>query len=135
MITTIFIADDHKVVRQGIKALLEFEPDFRVIGEAGDGFEALSLMEPDPPDILLTDISMPNCSGIELAQEIVNRRWRTRVVVLSMHDSQPCVDTAIARGALGYVLKELGTEHLVVAIREVLLGHRYVSPPLVMSVE
>jgi DNA-binding NarL/FixJ family response regulator len=129
---TILLADDHKVVRQGVRALLEYEPDFEVIGEAGDGVEALEFVERNQPDILLTDLSMPGCSGIDLACAISKKHLRTKVVILSMHGDQPYIAKAMACGALGYVLKEVGVEHIVQAIRESLKGRRYVSPPLVL---
>ena len=130
--TTIILADDHKIVRQGVRALLEYEPDFNIVGEAGDGAEALSLLERLRPDVLVTDLSMPAYSGIELAEEIRRRRLPTKVVILSMHGDEPYVARAMACGASCYVLKESGVEHTVTAIREALAGGRYVSPPLVL---
>ncbi len=130
--TTIVLADDHKIVRQGIRALLEYEPDFNIVGEACDGAEALSLLERTRPDVLVTDLSMPKHTGIELADEIRRRKWPTKVVILSMHGDETYVSRAMACGVSGYVLKESGVEHTVNAIREALAGGRYVSPPLVM---
>jgi DNA-binding NarL/FixJ family response regulator len=130
--TTIVLADDHKIVRQGVRALLEFEPDFDIIGEAGDGAEALSMLERIVPDVLVTDLSMPKRTGIELAEEIRRRKWPTKVIILSMHSDEPYINRAMASGASGYVLKESGVEHTVAAIRKALAGGRYVSPPLVL---
>jgi DNA-binding NarL/FixJ family response regulator len=130
--TTIILADDHKIVRQGVRALLEYEPDFDIVGEAGDGAEALSLLERTRPDVLVTDLSMPAYTGIELAEEIRRRKWPTKVVILSMHGDEPYVVKALASGVSCYVLKESGVEHTVTAIRKALAGGRYVSPPLVM---
>ena len=130
--TTIILADDHKIVRQGVRALLEYEPDFDIVGEAGDGAEALLLLERTRPDVLVTDLSMPAYNGIELAEEIRRRHWPTKVIILSMHGDEPYVARALASGASCYVLKESGVEHTVIAIREALAGGRYVSPPLVM---
>jgi DNA-binding NarL/FixJ family response regulator len=130
--TTIILADDHKIVRQGVRALLEYEPDFNIVGEACDGAEALSLLETTIPDILVTDLSMPIFTGIELAEEIRKRKLPTKVVILSMHGDEPYLIKAMACGVSGYVLKESGVEHTVNAIREALAGGRYVSPPLVM---
>jgi len=129
--TTIILADDHKIVRQGVRALLEYEPDFNIVGEAADGAEALLLLERTRPDVLVTDISMPAYSGIELAEEIHRRRLPTKVIILSMHGDEPYISRALACGASGYVLKESGVEHTVAAIREALAGGRYLSPPLV----
>jgi DNA-binding NarL/FixJ family response regulator len=130
--TTIILADDHKIVRQGVRALLEYEPDFNIVGEACDGAEALSLLETTVPDVLVTDLSMPIFTGIELAEEIRKRKLPTKVVILSMHGDEPYLIKAMACGVSGYVLKESGVEHTVNAIREALAGGRYVSPPLVM---
>ena len=128
--TTIILADDHKIVRQGVRALLEYEPDFDIVGEANDGAEALSLLERTTPDVLVTDLSMPGLTGIELADKIRRRKLPTKVIILSMHGDELYVMKALACGASGYVLKESGVEHTVSAIREALAGGRYVSPPL-----
>ena len=128
--TTIILADDHKIVRQGVRALLEYEPDFDIVGEANDGAEALSLLEHTTPDVLVTDLSMPGLTGIELADEIRKRKLPTKVIILSMHGDELYVMKALACGASGYVLKESGVEHTVSAIRQALAGGRYVSPPL-----
>jgi DNA-binding NarL/FixJ family response regulator len=130
--TTIILADDHRIVRQGVRALLEYESDFNIVGEASDGTEALSLLESTVPDVLVTDLSMPGFNGIELAQEIRKRQLPTKVIILSMHGDDLYVIKAINSGVSGYVLKESGVEHTVAAIREALAGGRYVSPPLVM---
>ena len=130
--TSILLADDHKIVRQGVRALLEYEPDLEVVGEASDGEEALAFLETLHPDILVTDLSMPLYNGIQLAAEIRKRGWLTKVVLLSMHGDEPYVAAAFNNGASAYVLKESGVEHAVTAIRETLAGRRYTSPPLVL---
>jgi DNA-binding NarL/FixJ family response regulator len=126
------LADDHKIVRQGVRAVLEYETDLEIVGEAGDGAEALELLDKLRPDILVTDLSMPIYNGIELAAEIRKHGWPTKVVLLSMHGDEPYVAAAFNNGANAYVLKESGVEHAVIAIREALAGRRYVSPPLVL---
>ena len=93
--TSIVLADDHKILRQGVRSLLEYEIDFEVVGEACDGAEALDLLERMRPDILLTDLSMPAYNGIELAAEIRKRNWLTKVVILSMHGDDPYVVAAL----------------------------------------
>lgn len=105
---SIVLVDDHKILRQNIRTLLEFEIDFEILGEAGDGHEALTLIENKLPDIVVTDLSMPGCNGFELTNEIQNRGWPTRVIVLSMHANQNYVSAAFKRGAKAYVLKESG---------------------------
>ena len=128
--TTILLADDHAIVRRGIKALLEYEPDFAVIAEAGDGLQALEQLEKATPQILVTDLCMPNMNGIELLKAIKDRKLDVRCVVLSMRGDAPYISGSLDAGAYGYVLKESGVEHLVTAIREAQAGRRYLSPPL-----
>ena len=132
MKASVVVADDVPAVRQALLELLDSFNEFTVVGEAGDGAEALSLLERLRPDVLVTDLSMPAYSGIELAEEIRRRRLPTKVVILSMHGDEPYVARAMACGASCYVLKESGVEHTVTAIREALAGGRYVSPPLVL---
>lgn len=128
--TEIVLADDHKVVRQGLRALLEAESDFRVVGETGDGLEAVQLVERLKPDVLVLDLMMPGLSGLEVTRQVGRLSPQTRVVVLSMHASQAYVLEALRNGAAGYVLKESSTEDLVRALREVTAGRRYLSAPL-----
>ena len=131
--TTILLADDHSIVRRGIKALLEYEPDFAVVAEASDGVQALQQLETVKPDVLVTDLCMPNMSGIDLLNAIKEKNLPVRSVVLSMCGDIPYVTRALEAGAYGYVLKESGVEHLVIAIREAREGRRYLSPPLSLT--
>jgi DNA-binding NarL/FixJ family response regulator len=127
--TTIVLADDHHVVRQGLRALLESEPDFRLVGEAGDGLEAVRIVERLQPQILVVDLMMPGLNGLEVTRQ-VSQRTRTRVVILSMHSSDAYVLEALKNGACGYVLKDSQSADLLHAIREVAAGRRYLSEPL-----
>jgi DNA-binding NarL/FixJ family response regulator len=129
---SILLADDHKIVRQGVRALLEYEPDLEIVGEASDRAEALALLEALRPDVLVTDLSMPVNNEIELAAEIRRHGWLTKIVLLSMHGDESYVFAAFKNGVSAYILKESGVEHAVMAIREALAGRRYVSPPLVL---
>ncbi len=129
-VATIVLADDHHVVRQGLRALLEAEPAFRVIGEAGDGLEAVQQVEHLRPDVLVLDLMMPGLSGIQAARQIHARFPHIRIVILSMFDSEAYVVEALSGGASAYVLKGSTTEDLVAAVREVLAGKRYLSPSL-----
>jgi len=127
---TIALADDHRVVRDGLRLVLQAEPDFQVVGEAGDGLDALNLVEETLPDVLVLDLMMPGLSVLEVARQCARRAPRTRVVVLSMHADESYVLQALSNGASGYVLKDASATELVRAVREVSAGRRYLSPPL-----
>ncbi len=130
MTISIVLADDHPVVRRGMQTLLEAEPDFSVIGEAGDGLESVRLVENLQPDVLILDLMMPGLSGLEALRIIRQRSPRTRVVVLSMHNNNAFVAEALKNGATGYVLKGSDEENLVRAVREAAAGRRFLSPPV-----
>ena len=124
----IILADDHQVVRLGLRALLESAPGFEVVGEAGDGLEAVQMAERFSPDVVILDLMMPRLNGIQAAQQIHARFPHIRIVILSMFDSEAYVVEALSGGASAYVLKGSTTEDLVAAVREVLAGKRYLSP-------
>ena len=128
--TTILLADDHRIVRQGLRALLAGEADFDVVGEADDGREALELVRRLNPDVLVLDLMMPGLNGLEVARQLPRQSPGVRVVVLSMHDDEGFVLEALANGVSGYVLKDSNSSDLVHAVREVAAGRRYLSPPL-----
>jgi DNA-binding NarL/FixJ family response regulator len=126
----IVLADDHRVVREGFRALLAAEKDFEIVGETGDGLEALRLVERLKPDLILVDLMMPGLGGLEVARQVAQRGSATRVVVLSMHSNEAYVLQALKNGAAGYVLKDASSTELVRAVREAVAGRRYLSPPL-----
>jgi two-component system response regulator NreC len=128
--TTIVLADDHHIVRQGLRILLEAEPDFTIVGEAADGREAMALVERLQPDVLLLDLMMPGLNGLEATRQVTRRVPGTRVVILSMYANEAYVLAALRAGALAYVLKEATGDTLVSAIREAMAGRHYLSPPL-----
>ena len=128
--TTIVLADDHHMVRQGLQALLEAEPDFHIVGEAADGREALQLVERLQPDVLVLDLMLPGLSGLEVARQVSRLSPQTRVVILSMYANQAYVLEALRSGAAAYVLKKATAGELARAVREVTAGRRYLSPPL-----
>jgi two-component system response regulator NreC len=126
MTLTILLADDHIVVRQGLRVLLEGQPDFSVVGEASDGNEAIRLVDQLKPQIVILDLVMPGLNGLEVARQI---HERTRVIVLSMHANQAYVLEALRNGAYGYVLKDASSNELIHAVRAVGEGRRYLSAP------
>jgi two-component system response regulator NreC len=128
--TTIVLADDHPIVRQGLRALLETEPGWSVVGEAGDGHGALELIEHARPDVAVVDVMMPDLNGLEVVRRAAKRAPRTRLVVLSMHADESYALEALRGGASAYVLKATSTTSLVEAVRAALSGRRYLSPPL-----
>lgn len=126
--TTIMLADDHTILRQGLRTLLEKE--FEVIAETGDGLEVVNLAEKLQPEILVLDLMMPGLNGIDASHEINRRSPKTRIVILSMHSDEAYVVEALRNGVSGYVLKGSDTAELVHAIRECAAGRHYLSPPL-----
>ena len=130
MTLTLLLADDHPIVREGLRAVLRAEPDLRVVGEAATGSEAVRLTEERRPDVLVLDLMMPDPNGFAVVREVARRAPTTRVVILSMHSNEACVVEALRAGASGYVLKDAGTDQLVRAIRAAAAGERYLSPPL-----
>ena len=126
----IILVDDHIVVRHGLRALLEGEQDFTVIGEASDGRSGIELIERLQPDVLIVDIMMPGLNGLEVTRQISQRHPQTRVLVLSMYADEGYVLQALRYGAAGYVLKNSSAEILIEAIRFVAGGGRYLCPSL-----
>jgi two-component system, NarL family, response regulator NreC len=127
---SIMLADDHPIVRQGLKALLESEQNFQLVGEAGDGLEAVRLAIRLKPDVLVTDVMMPGLNGLEVTRQVTKSLPQTRVIILSMYTDDSYVLEALKNGATGYVLKDSQATDLVEAIREVAAGNKYLSPPL-----
>ena len=130
MLTSILIADDHTVLRAGLRALLNAEPDFQVIGEAADGSQAVILAVQLRPDVVVSDINMPGANGIEIALELRQHLPETRVLVLSMHEDSSLVRRALEAGAAGYVAKRAAGAELIQAVRVVAGGGTYVQQDL-----
>lgn len=128
--TRIVLVDDHRIVRQGLRALLQAEPGFEVVAEGATGLEAIQLVERFRPDILVIDLMMPEINGLEATWQIKQRNPETRIIVLSMHADEAYVLEALQNGASGYVLKDSSADDLVQAVHKALLGWRYLSPPL-----
>ena len=125
---TVGLADDHVVVRQGLRLLLESDPEFVVVGEAADGFEALRLVKRRKPTVLVLDLMMPGLDGLEVIRRVSRLKLRTRVIMLTMYGDEECLRDALKGGAAGYVVKESCGTELFQAIREVAAGRRYLSP-------
>lgn len=126
----VVLADDHKLIRAGLRALLEKLPDIEVVAEASDGQEAIRLVEQHEPHIVLTDIAMPGVNGLELTRQLADKFPNVRVVILSMYSDEAHVYRALRAGAAGYLLKGAAREELTLAIRAVAQGETYLSPPV-----
>jgi DNA-binding NarL/FixJ family response regulator len=126
----ILLADDHTVVRQGLRKLLEERPDWEVIAEAGDGREAVRLAEQHKPDVAILDVAMPLLNGIEATRQITKRLPGTRVLVLSMHADEAYVTQILQAGATGYLLKDSADVDLLKAVSEAAKGRSFFSPAI-----
>ena len=130
MSTTVLIADDHVVVRRGVRALLENEPDLTVVGEAADGLEAVEQVMHLLPDVLVLDLVLPDISGLAVLKQLHQRHAATRVIVLSMHAGDEYVADALRHGAVGYVVKDASASELLQGIRCAARNQRFLSSPL-----
>jgi DNA-binding NarL/FixJ family response regulator len=126
----ILLVDDHKIVREGLRSLLEKQPDMKVIAEAGDGRTAVQLTKELLPDVVVMDIAMPDLNGIEAAGRITAEAPGVKVVALSMHAERRFVVRILRAGASGYLVKDCAFEELVRAVRAVIAGQTYLSPDI-----
>lgn len=126
--SSLILADDHQVLREALRLLLETQPDLHVLAECGDGLEAVQLVAQHHPDLLILDLAMPGLSGLEVARAARRASPQTKVIVLSMYDAEGYVVEALQAGAAGYVLKKSSSQDLIYAIRQALAGHLYLSP-------
>ena len=126
--TRVLLADDHVLVRAGLRKLLESIPGFEVLGEANDGLALLALVQQYEPDLVLMDIGMPGLNGIDATARVMKDWPRTRVVILSMHQSEEYVRQALRHGAVAYLLKDAAPMELELAVNAVLRGETYLSP-------
>jgi two-component system, NarL family, response regulator NreC len=127
---TIVLADDHHVVRQGLRALLESALDCTVVGEAADGLAALELVKQLQPSVLVVDMVLPKLNGLDVIRRVRQAAPQTRIVVLSMHADEAYVREALRAGATGYILKESHADEFVQAVEQAAAGRRYLSTPL-----
>ncbi len=124
----VLLADDHRIVREGVCSLLGNEPDMEIVGEAEDGRQALELVSELLPDVIVMDITMPNLNGVDATRQIIRNSPNIKVVALSIHSSRAFVADMLKAGASGYVLKESPFDELVGAIRRVVAGEKHLSP-------
>nr|WP_092068597.1 response regulator transcription factor [Dendrosporobacter quercicolus]NSL47155.1 response regulator transcription factor [Dendrosporobacter quercicolus DSM 1736]SDL78349.1 two component transcriptional regulator, LuxR family [Dendrosporobacter quercicolus] len=123
----IIIADDHAVLRSGLKALLSYTPQFDVIGEAGDGMTAIKMVEEVHPDVLILDLSMPGMNGVECIKELRSRGLSCRILVLTMYDDEEYIKEVMRAGADGYVLKKSADTELIEGIIKIYSGKKYLN--------
>jgi len=126
----VLIADDHSILREGIRSLLENESDMEVVGEAEDGHLAVSMACELEPDVILMDIGMPRLNGLEATRQIRKKLPNTQILVLSMHDNEEYIRQVLANGAMGYILKDAAYNELLSAIRSVYRGEAVLSPAI-----
>lgn len=130
----VVLVEDHNIVRDGIKMLLESEPDIHIIGETTDGREAINLLkEREDVDILLSDINMPNLDGISMTRELKDSSSRVKVIILTMLDNEKYVSKAFAEGACGYLLKNVSADELIFSLKHIKIGGYYLCSELSMK--
>jgi len=127
---TIVLADDHSIVREGLRLLLESDPEFTIVGEAPNGLEAVKLVKRRKPDVLIVDLMMPGLDGLETTRRVLRLKSKTRVIILTMYGDEAYLLDGLGSGAAGYLVKESCGADLFQAIREVVAGRRYLSPLL-----
>jgi len=126
----VVIAEDHTILREGLKALLASDPDLQVVGEAGDGQEAILIARALKPDLLLLDLSMPRMNGIDAIRDIKQQSPETKILILTVHKAEEYILASLDAGADGYILKDATRIELLLAIKSVLGGKRYLSPEI-----
>lgn len=124
-IIKIVLADDHKIVRNGVKSLLENEPGIKVVGEANNGLEAWEMVQKLKPDVVLSDINMPEMNGIELTQKIVKSELPTEVLILSMYNDEAYILRSVEAGVMGYLPKDANYEDIIKGIKEIADGNLF----------
>ncbi|MCX7935377.1 MAG: response regulator transcription factor, partial [Planctomycetota bacterium] len=134
MAIRLILADDHKIMREGLRSLLSQHPDFQVVAEADNGRQAVALTREHKPDVVIMDVTMPELNGIEATRQICAAVAETRVIGLSMHPDRHFVAEMFKAGARGYLLKLCASEELSQAIRHVMAGHCYISPAIADTV-
>ena len=134
MKTTVVLVDDHQIVRDGLRSLLEREHDIKVVGEAATGREALQLTRQSVPDVVIMDVMMPDLNGVEATRQIRAHHPDVKIIALSMHDDRKFVAEMLTAGAAGYLLKDCTADELAAAIRTVVTGRTYLSGRIATTV-
>ncbi len=129
--TRILIADDHAIVRAGLRALISAESGFTLVGEAAGGYEAIEMVEKNRPDVLVLDLSMPDLDGISVTRSIKEKYSDLRILILTLHEDEALLKEAIKAGAAGYILKRAAETELIMAIQTIQRGDLYVDPSMV----
>lgn len=127
---SIALIDDHKLFREGVKRILEYESDFKIVAEGDDGSMAVDIVKEHKPDIVLMDINMPNMNGIEATKNLIKKYPKTKIIILSIHDDESYVTHTLKTGAQGYLLKEMDADSLIEAIKVVYDGGSYLHPKI-----
>ena len=130
---SVLIADDHAIVRAGLRALIKAEPDLELVGEAMGGCEALELTEQDKPDVLVLDLSMPDLDGIAVTRKLKEQGSATSILILTVHEDEALLREAIKTGASGYIIKHAAEAELIAAIHAVKRGDIYVHPTMIRA--
>ena len=130
MTISVILADDHHIVRKGLRGLLEEETEFRVVAETSNGMEAMEEVVRLKPDILILDLMMPGLNGLEVSRQLQKLNLPTQIIVMSMYSDESYVMEALKNGVMGYILKNTATIEIIQAIRQVIGGLRYLSPPI-----
>ena len=133
LVTKVLVADDHPIVRRGLRELLDAEPDFHVVAEAADGAEAVQRALRDDIDLAILDVAMPRLTGLQAARELTARRPALRLLVLSMHENEQFIFEALRAGASGYVLKTTADRDLIDACRAAIRGEAFLYPGVVIA--
>lgn len=127
-VVTVLLADDHKLFREGLKRILNMEPDLEVIGECADGNQVLEFCKRRKPDVVLLDINMPAANGVVTTEKLLEQHPDIKIIILSIHDDESYVFETLRKGASGYLLKDMEAESLIEAIRTVAEGNAYIHP-------
>jgi len=127
LVTRVLLVDDHRIMRDGLRAILAGEPEIEVVGEAVDGRGAIAMIERDPPDVIVMDVGMPGMNGVEATRNVLRSHPDVRVVALSIHSDKRYVRNMLAAGASGYVLKSAAADELLCAVRAAMRGERFLS--------